>query len=155
MGNRYFGKPIRRNEDPRLLTGQAVFTDDVHQPGMLHVAFVRSDYAHVLLHTIDTTEAKSLPGVVAFYTAADLGAYWKPGPLLLLPPPLEDTIFHQRTQVPLATATVSHVGEPIAVVVAHSRYIAEVAAQRVLGDFGLLNAVVKVEFALKPDAPII
>ena len=84
MATRYFGKPIRRNEDPRLLTGQALFTDDVHLPGMLHVAFVRSSYAHAWLRGVDVSAAQAMPGVVGVYTAADLGAYWKPGPLLLL-----------------------------------------------------------------------
>src|SRR5688572_24277505 len=121
MATRYFGKPIRRNEDARLLTGQALFTDDVHLPGMLHIAFVRSTYAHAWIHGIDVSDALKAPGVVAIYTAEDLGAYWKPGPLLLPPPPIEGTIFHQRTQVPLAKGKVRHVGEPIAVVVADSR----------------------------------
>ncbi|HXF63191.1 MAG TPA: hypothetical protein VNK95_16310, partial [Caldilineaceae bacterium] len=76
MATRYFGKPIRRNEDPRLLTGQALFTDDVHLPGMLHVAFVRSSYAHALLRRVETAAAAAMDGVVAVYTAQDLGDYW-------------------------------------------------------------------------------
>jgi carbon-monoxide dehydrogenase large subunit len=155
MATRYFGKPIRRNEDPRLLTGQALFTDDVHLPGMLHAAFVRSQYAHARIKGIDVDEAAAMPGVMAIYTAADLGAYWKPGPLLLPPPPIEGTIFHARTQVPLAKGKVRHVGEPIAVVIAESRYIAEDAAERVLVDYEPLPAVVKIEDALLPDAPLI
>ncbi|MCB0184180.1 MAG: hypothetical protein KDE31_07950, partial [Caldilineaceae bacterium] len=75
MTTRYFGQPIKRNEDPRLLTGQALFTDDVHMPGMLHVAFVRSDYAHGTIRSIDTSAAQGVPGVVAIYTAEDLGDY--------------------------------------------------------------------------------
>ena len=155
MAMRVFGKPIRRNEDPRLLTGQALFTDDVHLAGMLHVAFVRSTYAHAMIRGINVSGAKTLPGVIAVYTAADLGDYWKPGPLLLPPPPIEGTVFNQRTQVPLAKGKVCHVGEPIAVVVAESRYIAEDAAERVVVEYEPLAAVVKVEDALLPDAPII
>ncbi len=155
MATRYFGKPIRRNEDPRLLTGQALFTDDVHLPGMLHVAFVRSQYAHALIHGIDASEAATMRGVIAIYTAEDLGEYWKPGPLLLPPPPIEDTIFNARTQVPLAKGKVRHVGEPIVVVVAESRYIAEDAVDRVIVEYEPLGAVVKIEEALLPDAPII
>src|SRR5688572_27186056 len=113
MATRYFGKSIRRNEDPRLLTGQALFTDDVHLPGMLHIAFVRSTYAHALIHGIDVSDALKMPGVVAIYKAKDLGDYWKPGPLLLPPPPIAGTIFNQRTQVPLAKHKVCHVGEPV------------------------------------------
>ena len=59
-------------------------------------------------------------GVVAVYTAADLGGYWQPGPLLVPPPPIKDTIFNQRTQVPLAKDKVRHVGEPLAVVLAEA-----------------------------------
>jgi len=89
MATRYFGQPIKRNEDPRLLTGQALFTDDVHLPGMLHVAFYRSPYAHARINSIDTSAAAAMPGVVAIYTAADLGDYWQPGPLLVPPPPVK------------------------------------------------------------------
>ncbi|RMG65676.1 MAG: xanthine dehydrogenase family protein molybdopterin-binding subunit, partial [Calditrichaeota bacterium] len=125
MSTRYFGKPILRNEDPRLLTGRALFVDDVHLPGMLEVAFYRSEYAHGLIRDIDLSAARQRPGVVAVYCAADLGDYWQPGPLLVPPPPAEHCEFHQRTQVPLARDKVRHVGEPIAVVVAESRYVAE------------------------------
>ena len=155
MATRYFGKPIRRNEDPRLLTGQALFTDDVHLPGMLHVAFVRSSYAHAWLRGVDVAAAQAMPGVVGVYTAADLGAYWKPGPLLLPPPPIANRVFNQRTQVPLAKDKVRHVGEPIDVVVAESRYLAEDAAERVVVEYDPLPAVVRVEDALRSDAPLI
>jgi len=155
MTTRYFGQPIKRNEDPRLLTGQALFTDDVHLPNMLHVALLRSNYAHGYIRSIDTAAARAMPGVVAVYTAADLGDYWQPGPLLVPPPPIRDLIFHPRTQVPLAKAKVRHVGEPIAVVVAESRYLAEDAVERILVDIDPLGAVVDIETALDPDAPLI
>ena len=155
MTTRYFGQPIKRNEDPRLLTGQALFTDDVHLPGMLHIAFVRSDYAHGYIRSIDTANALTVPGVVAIYTAEDLGAYWQPGPLLVPPPPIPDLVFHPRTQVPLAKGKVRHVGEPIAVVVAESRYIAEDAAEKVVVLIDPLPAVVDIEKALSPDAALI
>jgi carbon-monoxide dehydrogenase large subunit len=155
MTTRYFGQPIKRNEDPRLLTGQALFTDDVHLPGMLHVAFVRSDYAHGYIRSIDTSAARETPGVVAIYTAEDLGDYWRPGPLLVPPPPIPNLVFHQRTQVPLAKGKVRHVGEPIAVVVAESRYLAEDAAEKVVVMIDPLPAVVDIEKALSSDAALI
>jgi len=155
MSTRYFGQPIKRNEDPRLLTGQALFTDDVHLPGMLHVAFVRSDYAHGAIRSIDTRAALEMPGVIAIYTAEDLGNYWQPGPLLVPPPPIPDLIFNQRTQVPLAKGKVRHVGEPLAVVVAESRYLAEDAAEKVVVVIDPLPAVVDIEQALAPKAPLI
>lgn len=155
MTTRYFGQPIKRNEDPRLLTGQALFTDDVHLPGMLHVAFVRSDYAHGYIRSIDTAAALETPGVIAIYTAADLGAYWQHGPLLVPPPPIPDLVFNPRTQVPLAKDKVHHVGEPIVVVVAESRYLAEDAAEKVIVMIDPLPAVVDIETALASDAPLI
>ena len=153
MTTRYFGQSIKRNEDPRLLTGRALFTDDVHLPGMLHVAFLRSTYAHATIRSIDVSAALEMPGVVAVYTAADLGDYWQAGPLLVPPPPIKDLIFNPRTQVPLAKDKVRHVGEAIAVVVAKSRYIAEDAAEQIWVEFDPLDAVVDLESALDADAP--
>ncbi len=155
MSTRVFGKSIKRNEDPRLLTGQALFTDDVHMPGMLHAAFVRADYAHARLGAIDTTAARAMPGVVAVYTAADLGDYWQPGPLLVNPPPVPNMLFNARTQVPLAKGKVRHAGEPIVLVIAESRYLAEDAAERVVVRYEPLPAVVDIEHALDPGAPLI
>ena len=92
---------------------------------MLHAAFLRSNVAHARIRSIDVAAARARDGVVAVYTAADLGAYWAPGPLLVPPPPIKGTIFNQRTQVPLAKDKIRHVGEPLAVVFAESRYLAE------------------------------
>ncbi len=155
MSKRYIGKPMKRNEDALLLTGRALFTDDVHLPDMLHVAFVRSDYAHGRILGIDTEFAEEIPGVVAIITAEDLGDYWQPGPLLVPPPPVEGKIFHARTQVPLAKDKVRHVGEPIAMVIAESRYIAEDAAEQIFVDIEPLPAVTGLEESLSPDAPLI
>ena len=153
METRYIGRPVRRNEDARLLTGKALFVDDLDLPGMLHVAFVRSHDAHARLIDVDVSAARAMPGVVAVFTAADLGDYWKPGPLLVPPPPVERKVFHQRTQVPLVKDKVRHVGEPIAVIVAESRYVAEDAAAQVVVDTEPLPAVVDLEHALDADAP--
>ena len=92
---------------------------------MLHAAFVRSPHAHARIGSIDVSAALARDGVVAVYTADDLGDYWQPGPLLVPPPPIEGAVFNQRTQVPLAKDKVRHVGEPVAVVIAESRYLAE------------------------------
>ena len=82
MATQYFGERIKRNEDPRLLTGQALFVDDVHLPRMLHAAFLRSPYAHANITRVDVSKAREREGVVAVYTAADIGEYWCNGPLL-------------------------------------------------------------------------
>jgi carbon-monoxide dehydrogenase large subunit len=149
------GKPRRRNEDPRLLTGQALFTDDVHLEGLLHAAFLRSPYAHARLRRVDAARARARPGVVAVYTAADLGDYWEPGPLLVSPPPIERLEFHERTQVPLARDKVRHAGEVIAVVIAESRYLAEDALADIEVDYEPLPAVVDLEQALAPGSPLV
>ncbi|MFQ5708198.1 MAG: molybdopterin cofactor-binding domain-containing protein [bacterium] len=155
MATRYFGERIKRNEDPRLLTGNALFVDDVHLPDLLHAAFLRSDYAHGRIKSIDVTAARNCPGVVAIFTAEDLGAYYRPGPLLVPPPPIENLTFNQRTQVPLAKDKVRHVGEPLAVVVAESRYQAEDALESIVVDVEPLQAVVDLETALEPGAPLV
>jgi carbon-monoxide dehydrogenase large subunit len=148
MATRNFGAPIRRNEDKRLLTGQALFVDDVELPGMVYAAFLRSNVAHAAIRSIDVSAARARAGVVAVYTAADLGAYWAPGPLLVPPPPIAGIVFNQRTQVPLAKDKVRHVGEPLAVVLAQSRYLAEDALADIVVELDPLPAVVDLEKAL-------
>jgi aerobic carbon-monoxide dehydrogenase large subunit len=148
MTTRYFGAPIKRNEDRRLLTGQALFIDDVELPGMLHAAFLRSQVAHARIESIDVSAARQRPGVIAVYVADDLGAYWQHGPLLVPPPPIPGIIFNQRTQVPLGKDKVRHVGEPLAVVIAENRYIAEDALDDIVVELEHLPAVVDLEGAL-------
>ncbi len=148
MATRYFGAPVKRNEDRRLLTGQALFVDDVELPGMLHAAFLRSQVAHARIVRIDATAARQREGVIAVYTADGLGAYWQPGPLLVPPPPIVGITFNQRTQVPLAKDKVRHVGEPVALVIAESRYLAEDALADIELELEPLPAVVDLEKAL-------
>ena len=148
MTTRSFGAPVTRNEDARLLSGRALFVDDVELPGMLYAAFLRSNVAHARINSIDVSEARARNGVVAVYTAEDLGDYWAPGPLLVPPPPIKDITFNQRTQVPLAKDKVRHVGEPLAVVLAETRYLAEDALSDIALDLEPLPAVVDLEKAL-------
>ena len=155
MSTRQFGQPIKRNEDPRLLTGRALFTDDVQMAGMLHVAFLRSDLAHARIRSIDVKGASRRPGVAAVYTADDLGEFWQPGPLLVPPPPVEQLEFHQRTQAPLAKGKVRHAGEAVAMVVAESRYLAEDALDDIFVDYEPLDAVIGLEAALNEGAPLV
>ena len=155
MTTRFFGQPIKRNEDPRLLTGRALFVDDVYLPGMLHVAFLRSDLAHARINAVDVSAARARPGVLAVYTADDLGDYWKPGPLLVPPPPIANIEFHQRTQVPLAKGKVRHAGEALVMVVAESRYVAEDALDDIFVDYDVLDAVVDLEAALTDSAALV
>ncbi len=155
MSTRQFGQPIKRNEDPRLLTGRALFTDDVQLAGMLHVAFLRSDLAHARIRSIDMGAARERQGVVAVYTAEDLGEFWQPGPLLVPPPPVEQLEFHPRTQVPLAKEKIRHAGEAVVMVVAESRYLAEDALEEIFVDYEPMDAVVDLEVALNSAAPLV
>jgi carbon-monoxide dehydrogenase large subunit len=153
---KYLGQRIKRTEDPRLLTGQALFVDDVQIPGMLHAAFLRSDYAHARVLSIDTAAARETPGVVAVYTAEDMGDDWRPSPPNVSPPPgLEGVTFHSRTPVPLVKDKVRHAGEALVMVVAESRYIAEDAAEGVWAELEPVEAVVDLEKALGPDAALV
>jgi aerobic carbon-monoxide dehydrogenase large subunit len=155
MTTRYFGAPITRTEDRRLLTGQALFVDDVELPGLLHAAFLRSQIAHGRVRHIDVSAARRREGVVAVYTADDLGAYWQPGPLLVPPPPIEGITFNQRTQVPLAKDKARHAGEPLALVIAESRHLAEDALADIVVDLEPLPAVVDLERALSESSPTV
>ncbi len=155
MSSEYIGKPFRRNEDYRLLTGQALFVDDVHLPGMLEVAFLRSDHAHARIRNIDISKALQRPGVVAIYTAHDLAEYWQSGPLIVPPPPIERMTFNERTQFPLAKDKVLHAGEAIVAVIAENRYIAEDAVEEIMVDLEPLDAMVDLEKALEPDMPLL
>lgn len=155
MATRYFGERIKRNEDPRLLTGRALFVDDVNLPGMAHVAFVRSPYAHARIKSIDVSAAKELPGVVAVYSATELGSYWRTGVLNVGLPPIKDATFNERLHPILAKDKVRHVGEPVVCIVADSRYIAEDAANRVLVDYESLPVHVDPRKALEKGAALI
>jgi aerobic carbon-monoxide dehydrogenase large subunit len=147
VSTRYFGAPVPRNEDARLLRGEALFVDDVELPGMLHAAFLRSNLAHARIRTVDVSAARRREGVVAVYTASDLGNYWAPGPTIVPLPPIPNIIANQRTQVPLAKDKVRHVGEPLAVVVAKTRYLAEDALADIIVELDPLPAVVDLQKA--------
>jgi aerobic carbon-monoxide dehydrogenase large subunit len=155
MSTRTIGEPVKRNEDRRLLTGQALFIDDIELPGLLHAAFLRSQVAHARILKIDVSRALQRPGVVAAYVADDLGDYWKPGPLLVPPPPIEGIIFNARIQVPLAREKVRHVGEPLVIVIAESRYIAEDALDDIDVELETLAAVVDLERALSAGSALV
>jgi carbon-monoxide dehydrogenase large subunit len=152
MATKIFGKRIKRNEDPRLLTGKALFVDDVNLHGMLHVAYYRSPYGHALIKNIDVSKAREREGVVAVYSAKDLGDYWRTGMLNVQPPPIKDVVFHARLHPILAKDKIRHVGEAIVCVVAESRYIAEDAVGDIMIDFEPLPVNIGLEEALAPDA---
>ena len=120
MTTRTIGARIPRNEDPRLLQGGGCFVDDIHTPGMLHAAVLRSPHAHARIVSIDAAQASAVSGVALVLTAADLGELNQPTPLLIPNPALT----HPRTARPLAADEVRYVGEPVALVVASDPYVA-------------------------------
>jgi carbon-monoxide dehydrogenase large subunit len=156
MGAKYVGAVIRRQEDPRYLTGRGRFVDDMSPAGCLHAAVLRSPYAHARVVAIRSEAARVCPGIVAVFTASDLEGL-KPMPEAgVAPPPLMARVgFQLRStpQYPLARDRVRYVGEPVAMVVAESRYAAEDALERIEVDYDPLQAVVDVEGGLRGDAP--
>src|SRR6266536_1996600 len=139
------GAPVRRVEDPPLVTGSAHYTDDLPVPGALHAAFVRSVMAHARIGVTDTAEAAAMPGVVAALTAADLD-------LPLLPPGLGPAGF---ARPPLAGEVVRFMGEAVAVVVAATREQALDAVEAVQVDYEPLPVVTDPVAALEPGAPVL
>ncbi|MCW2889886.1 MAG: aldehyde oxidase and xanthine dehydrogenase molybdopterin binding protein [Streptosporangiaceae bacterium] len=147
MTTQMFGEPIVRREDPRLLTGQGRYLDDLGQDA-LEAAFVRSPHAHARITGIDVDGALDVDGLVAVYTWEDLtGRVGEPLPLLIPHPALT----HGRTAYPLARDVVRHVGEPIVMVVARDRYVAEDAAERIQVTYEMLHPVVGIENAASAE----
>ncbi|HET7265173.1 MAG TPA: xanthine dehydrogenase family protein molybdopterin-binding subunit [bacterium] len=146
----YVGTPLRRREDRRLLTGAGRFLDDIRLPGTLHAAVVRSPHAHARVVHVDAGPARAMPGVAAVLTALDFGATVPRIPPVPVPP----TVAHAAHPL-LADGAVRYVGQPVAVVVADSRYAAEDAADAVRVEYEPLRAVVDVDAALAPDAPVL
>ncbi|HEY3084368.1 MAG TPA: xanthine dehydrogenase family protein molybdopterin-binding subunit, partial [Candidatus Dormibacteraeota bacterium] len=146
MTTSWFGAPVQRVEDDRLLRGHGRFTDDFDE-GALECCFVRSPYAHARILSVNTDAARAVPGVVAVYTAADLPFGDVDLPLLIPHPNLT----HGRTQRCLASERVRYTGEAVAFVVAESRYIAEDAAELVEVDYEQLPVVITPEVALKAE----
>src|SRR5436190_22043981 len=148
---RYTGASIKRSEDPRILTGAGRYVDDIKLPGMLHAAFVRSPMAHARVLSVDVSAALALPGVVAVLTGAELETMTVPGPDALMAlmgwagPTPEFTL--------LATDKVRFAGDPVAVVIAESRYLAEDGCDLVEVGYDELLPVTNASFALDPGSP--
>jgi aerobic carbon-monoxide dehydrogenase large subunit len=137
------GKPRARKEDARLVTGQTNWTDNIVLPGMLHMVFVRSSFAHARITSVDVSAARSMPGVVAAFSGADFGEQaslpcaWPVTPDIVIPP-----------HPPMATEEVRYVGEAVAVVVARDRYTAADAAMAVDVSYEPLPPVLDMRAAL-------
>ena len=152
MPSSWFGASVKRKEDPALLKGKGRYVDDIHLPGMLHAAFVRSPYAHARVGRIDKSAALALPGVHTVIVYADLPEPVRRQTLPLLVP--HPAIRQPRMPYALAKDEVVYAGEPVACVIADSRYLAEDAAQLVEIEYEPLPAASDCRAALEPDAPL-
>ena len=144
------GARVQRVEDPRLLTGRGSYVDDHRLPGTLHIAFVRSDHAHAQIKQVETADAAAIPGVAGVFTAEDLDGLYQP---LRATSRMKD--YYATEFTALARGKVRYVGEPVAAVVAESRYTAEDAAQQVFVDCDTLGDVTDPERALDSDATLL
>jgi carbon-monoxide dehydrogenase large subunit len=158
------GKPVRRAEDPRLITGAGRYTDDVSLPGQAYAAMVRSPHAHARIRAIDATAARSVDGVLAILTGADaLADGLKPMPHRPVPAnphevPLKSpdgSPFFVTPHLPLPADRARYAGEAIAMVVAASAAAARDGAERVVVDWEPLPAVVASMDAVAAGAPVL
>ena len=148
------GRPVRRKEDFRFITGSGHYTDDASKPGQTHAVFVRSPHAHARIKGIDSAPAVAAPGVVAVLTGDDLKADGIQGLIC-------GWLIHSKDGTPmkagahpaLALGKVRHVGDHVAVVIAETHAAAKEGAERVAVDYEELPAVVAPDDAQRPDAP--
>lgn len=145
------GERLKRLEDYDLLTGKGQYVGDLQFPNQCEAVIVRSPHAHARIKSIDTTEASRMPGVALIMTANDLPEDVSPIPMRLSP----DKVLEKALQYPLAKDYVRYVGDPVAVVIADNRYLAEDAAELVKVEYEVLPAVTDVYQALEPGAPIL
>ncbi len=151
MSTRYLGARVPRNEDPALLRGRGMFVDDVRLPGMVHGAVLRSPHARARITHLDPLRARSAPGVLGVFLHGDLGALGGPLPKLIPHP----SLLHHKTQCALAPEQVRYVGEPVAFVVAESRYQAEDVLDLIDVAYEPLPAVATLEQAVASNAPLV
>src|SRR5258708_8478472 len=144
------GAPIKRREDPRLITGQATYVDDIKLVGMLHMAVLRSPYGNVRIKSIKKEAARNHPGVVAVYTSEDLKGAVGKVPVII---PLGKMTEGMGIRGPLAEGKVRFYGDPVAVVIADDRYTARDGRDLIEVDYEPLPAAIDVEKALQPGAP--
>ncbi|WP_243653383.1 xanthine dehydrogenase family protein molybdopterin-binding subunit [Pseudonocardia endophytica] len=146
------GSRVRRQEDPRLLTGRGQFVDDVALPGMLEAAVLRSPHPHARITNVDVSEALALPGVFAVLTGEEVrDVCASPQPVVWRMIPDQ----RMTDQYALAVDKVRYVGQAVAVVAAVDRYVAEDALGLIEVDYEVLDAVVTLDDALAEDAPLL
>jgi len=154
---RVLGKPIKRREDPRFITGKGNYVDDVKLPGATWAAFVRSPHASARIRSIDTSKAKQHPGVVAVYTGADMTGVnslpcgWDLRKEKKIPGVVQDLAMVPH--MPLSSDAARHVGDPVAVVIAETQSAATDAAEKVVVDWDVQKSVTDTQRATTAGAP--
>ncbi|MED1954248.1 xanthine dehydrogenase family protein molybdopterin-binding subunit [Brevibacillus centrosporus] len=147
MNKQHIGKPMARVEDARLTSGQGSFIEDMNPlPNIHHAAILRSPYPHARIKAIRTEKAEQMPGVKGIVTGKDVVELTHPFPVGVTAP---------VKYYSLAVDKVRYVGEPVAVVVAKNRYLAEDALERIEVEYEPLPAVVDIETSLLADSPIL
>jgi len=144
-----FGTPRPRKEDARLVTGQTTWTDNLTLPGLLHIAFVRSPFAHARITSVDVSAARGMPGVIAAFSGADFAG--EQGSLPCAWPVTPDIVIPAHP--PMATEEVRYVGEAVACVVARDRYAAADAVSAVDVEYEPLPPVLDIRTALDEGSP--
>jgi carbon-monoxide dehydrogenase large subunit len=148
---KHIGRPVLRLEDPPLVKGEGRFVDDIKLPAMLEAAFLRSPHAHAVIKRIDAAAALAMPGVVAVLGFPDIAKHLTQERL-----PIQfrsSALPADAAPYPLAKDEVAYVGEPVAAVIASSRYLAEDAASLVSVEYDLLPAISDCRRAVEPGAP--
>ena len=149
------GARVTRVEDARFLRGQARYVEGVRLPGMLHIAFVRSPHAHARVTAVDVSRAAAAPGVRRVFTGADIATALRPMGQPFREEVFPPSVFKQCIWPCLAIGKVRYVGEPVAAVLAESRYLAEDAAELVDVEYAVLPAVVDPEAALASGSALV
>ncbi|MGH3098480.1 MAG: xanthine dehydrogenase family protein molybdopterin-binding subunit, partial [Streptosporangiales bacterium] len=145
------GQARTRKEDEHLVTGRTSWTDNLTLPGLMHMAILRSPMAHARITNVDVSPAREQPGVVAAFAGADLAA--EQGSLPCAWPVTPDMVLPDHPA--LAVDTVTHVGQPVAVVVATSAYAAADAVEAIEADYEPLPVVTEMEAALADGADLV
>ena len=145
---KFVGKPLKRREDAVLVSGHGTYVDDIKFSGMLHAAFVRSNYAHARIKNVDLSQAIESPKVVLALSGVQIKNVTKPLPFSVTLPWMKMSDVFM-----LAVDKVHYTGEPVAVVLATDRYSAEDAAEKVEVEYEPLEAVNDAEKALDPESP--
>ncbi len=151
VAKKHFGAPMKRLEDDALLRGAGRFVDDIRLPGTLHAAFVRCPFAHARVRAIDTAAALAAPGIHAVLTYRDLPAGLQESRIPLRVP--NAAIREPRMPYCMTGDEIAQVGEPVAVVLGDSRYVAEDAAALVAVEYERLPVVADCRAALEPGSP--